>query len=214
MHILIPRFDIKHTLNRFWAKVRRTPLAPFVCHQAQAPLASDLLQYRNPWIGEQIARGLFAQPLRGAGPAWESRRNLSPASETAVDLTGANSRIFNVYDFWSVMVIGLVYQTAGTVTAMVMDFDKYPVVNSVGTVVDKLDTVNGVITAPTVASQAIGAVLHKDLANLIDPIDLLPGSSIVANVTTTVTAGTGMPFVIGCARAETFTNLTAKVVSA
>lgn len=215
MQILIPRFSLKHKLNQFWQAVRGTPIGALMTHEAQGPLAYDFLRHyrRQPSLGEAIARRLFAQPLRGAGYGWESRRNLQPASDATIATTGANTVNFNLLDFLSIQIIGFAWSVAGTVTALVMDFDFYPVVAAVGTVVDKLDTVNGVITAPTVAGQAIGNVLYKDLGDLIDPINVSPNDSIQAIVTTTTTAGNGLPFIIGFARAETFANLTGAIKS-
>lgn len=203
MNILIPTFNIKASLNAFWRAVRSTPMAPYVCHAAQAPLAFDCHRYR---VDPDLAKSLLGMELRGAGSAWESRRWLQPVSETVVDLSGANARLFNIYDFWSVSLIGIKFVVAATTTLLVMDFDYHPLLTAGGTAVDKLDTVNGVITAPTQASQGANKVLYRDLGNNPGEIGVIPGTSINAVVTTTVTAGTGHPFVLGFPRGETFVN--------
>lgn len=148
--------------------------------------------------------------LRGAGAGWESRRALEPVSNAAIATTGTNSVRFNIYDYMEILHIGFVWTVAGTVTAMAMDFDLYdaPFAGTLKT--DKLDGVRGFIQAPSVASQAIGRILTKDIGDL-GAINVNPGQSISANVTTTTTAGNGMPFVLVVPRAETFINLGSSV---
>lgn len=222
MNLVIPKLSMRTMLNDFWRKVRGTPMGDCVQHAAQAPLAFDLhrtLFARNPLAALQIGRSLFRPELRGAGYAWESRRWLQPASDAAIATNGANSTNFNIGDFFQIQLVGFVWTVAGTVTALVMDFDLYTAPAAGGTVTDKLDGSSGVITAPTVAGQAIGAVLYKDLTGgltgspAVAPIHVSPGNSIQAIVTTTTTAGNGIPFVIGSPRAETFANLSTAVRS-
>lgn len=214
MNILIPTFRLRPALNRFWQAVKGNPVAQYLSHEAQLPLAYDLSRYqRTPW-GPTLSQFLLGRPLQGAGYAFESLRHLSPVSDAAIATTGANTTNFNVYHPFSVVMIGFCWTVAGTVTALVMDFDRYPRVAAGGTVVDKLDGSNGVITAPSVASQAAGNVLYKDLGDNPGEIDLDPGNSVQAIVTTTTTAGNGIPFVVGFARAETMRNFSAAVASA
>lgn len=222
MKIIIPKFNIKSLLNQAWARLRGTEMGKTMTHEAQAPLALDLHRHlfgTNPNEARSIGMSLFGRPLRGAGYGWESRRWFQPASDATIATTGANTVNFNIMDFAEVYIIGFVWSVAGTVTALVMDFDRYPNIAAGGTVIDKLDGTNGVITAPTVAGQAIGAVLYKDLTGGltgspgIAPVALNPGDSIQAIVTTTTTAGNGLPFVIGGPRAETALNFTDMVRS-
>lgn len=222
MNILEHRFSparLRPQYNRFWAHLKGTPLGPSLTHEGQFPLAMELCRaahrrrsLRHHLFGLGLA--LFGMELRGAGYSWESRRwmHSTDANETIAS-TGANTVDFNCYDFFSVSLIGWFWTVAGTVTALVMDFDKYPQINAGGTVVDKLDGTNGVITAPTVAGQAIGNLLYKDIGNNPGEIDLSPGECVQAIVTTTTTAGDGMPLVLGFPRHETFANLSYEIVS-
>lgn len=207
MDILIPKF--KPNLNKVWQKVKGSFLAPYVCHEAQGPLTLQLLRKFKPNMALFMAMGLFGRPLRGAGSGWESRQALipDPSGTSPVVTTGANSLNFQCHDFCTVLEIGHIWQVAGTVTALVMDFDKYTAPNGAGTLTDKLDGTNGTITAPTVAGQAIGNVLYKDLGNTLD-IDLNKGHSVQAIVTTTTTAGSGIPYVLVIPRAEINANIT------
>lgn len=222
MNIIIPRFSMKRFLNQAWSRLRGTELGKVMTHQAQAPLALDLHRYlfsKHPLAALSVAKSQFGMELRGAGYGWESRRWFQPASDATIATTGANTVNFNILDFCEVYTIGFVWTVAGTVTALVMDFDRYPNVAAGGTVIDKLDGTNGVITAPTVAGQAIGNILYKDLTGGltgspgIAPVALNPGDSVQAIVTTTTTAGNGLPFVIGGPRAETYLNFTDMVRS-
>jgi hypothetical protein len=213
MNILIPRFNMRPALNKFWQAVKGNPVAAFMSHEAHAPLAYDLSRYhRQVWF-PGMAEFLLGAKLKGAGYSFESRRWLHPASDAAIATTGANTVNFNCYDFFSVSMIGFCWTVAGTVTALVMDFDRYPRVAAGGTVVDKLDGSNGVITAPTVAGQAAGNRLYKDLGDNTGVIDLDLGDSVQAIVTTTTTAGNGIPFVVGFTRSQTMPNLSTAVAS-
>lgn len=212
MNILIPKF--KPNLNKIWQKVRGSVIAPYMCHEAHGPLTLQLLRKFTPNVALMMAFGLFSRPLRGAGYGWESRQALipDPSGTSPVVTTGANTLNFQCHDFCSVEEIGHIWQVAGTVAALVMDFDKYTGPNATGTLTDKLDGTNGVITAPTVAGQAIGNVLYKDLGNTLD-IDLNKGHSVQAIVTTTTTAGSGIPYVLVVPRAETNANITTAIAS-
>lgn len=219
MNILIPKFSMKSRMNTFWAAIVATWIAPYVQHEAQAQAAASVMKMFKTAadveaFGHVFAAGLFGRELKGAGYAWEGRQALipDPSGTSPVVTTGANTLNFQAHDFCSIMEIGFIWQVAGTVTALVMDFDKYPGPNGTGTVVDKLDTVNGKITAPTVAGQAIGNVLYKDLGNTLE-IDLNKGNSVQAIVTTTTSAGSGIPYVLVVPRAETNANLTTAIAS-
>lgn len=221
MNLWLPQFRVRHLLDRFLPQVRGTWIDHYVSHRAQLPLAADLLQVakRGPLetrVAHSFAEALLACPMQGAGYAWESRRWLQAAAGEATDLdcTGANALNYNVLDFFGVSWVGLVWTTTGTTTKLVLDFDLYPQPNGGGSLsADKLDGTNGVITAPTTASQAAGNVLYKDLGATLDVIAISPGYSIKANVTTTVTAGHGLPIILGFVRAETYANLSTATAS-
>lgn len=219
LNLIVPKFSMKPALNRLWGLVAPTWIAPYVQHEAQSLMALGVLKYFRSkeevaQYGHVFAAGLFGRELRGAGYAFESRQALIPnvSGTSPVVTTGANSLDFQCRDFCTVMEIGFIWQVAGTVTALVMDFDKYTAPNGAGTATDKLDGTNGVITAPTVAGQAIGNVLYKDLSNALE-IDLNKGNSVRAIVTTTTTAGSGIPYVLVIPRAETNANLSTAVAS-
>ncbi len=213
MNLLIPSASKIGSLNKLWAYIKKTPLAQFIAHRSQVVPAAYLLQGDKSYA-EFCASSLFAEPLRGAGSGWESRMALpmEPGATSPLVTTGANTINFQVPDWCQVMDIRFAWQVAGTVTALVMDFDKYSSPTGVGTVVDKLDGTNGVLTAPSVASQAIGNVLYKDIANTLY-IALDPGNSVQAIVTTTTTAGSGVPSVIVIPRAEVAANLATMIAS-
>lgn len=202
--------------NKLWARVSKTWIAPYVCHKAQALSALTIFNMfkENPFSGGLMAGALFGRPLRGAGIGWESRTPLipEPDSTSPLDVTGTNSVDFTCRDFFTVLEIGFIWQVAGTSTALIMDFDKFTAPNAAGDVTDKLDGTNGVITSPDVASQAVAGVLTKDLGDTLG-IDLDKGNSVRAIVTTTVTGGSGIPYVLGIARAETNANLVIPYVS-
>lgn len=208
LNLILPKFSMPRLLDTLWRSLRTTEMAPFIAHRSQVvPVAYALKGDRG--YAKEFARMFFAEPLKGAGSGWESRMPLpmEPGATCPVVATGNNTLTFQVHDFCEVLSIRFAWQVQGTVTAMVMDFDSYPAPNGVGTVVDKLDTVNGVITSPSVtASQAPGAILYKNLGDTLSlPLD--PGMSVIANVTTTVTAGSGVPAVIVVPRAENLANL-------
>lgn len=214
MNIIVKLFSMGLLLDSLWGKIKQTPLAEFICHRSQVIPAAYVLK-GNKGYARQFASAYFGQPLRGAGAAWESRLALpvEPGATSPVVTTGANTLNFFVPDWCEVLSIRFAWQVTGTVTALVMDFDKYPSPNAVGTVVDKLDGTNGSLTAPTVAGQAVGNVLYKDLGNTL-AIELEPGNSVQAIVTTTTTAGSGVPSVIVVPHPETMLNLSTAILSA
>lgn len=204
--MLIPRYKLPMSLlNRLWANVRGTPFGASMTHQAQAPLALQLAGWRHTEWALPLAHNLFSRPLRGAGQGWESRQALVPVSNAAIATTGANSVRFNVTDFMEILDIGFQWTVAGTVTAMTMDFDLYDTWFGGSLVTDKLDGTRGYLTSPSVASQAAKNVLIKELKDT-GTVRVNPGQSVSANVTTTTTAGNGMPFILVIPRAETWLN--------
>lgn len=214
MNFLIRSFSIIGALNALWSVTKRTPLAQYITHRAQVFPAMYLWHHGDKRYAEHFAQTYFGAPLRGAGSAWESRMGLpiEPGATSPIDVSGANGLNFFVPDWCEVLGIRFAWQVAGTVTALVMDFDKYPAPNAAGTVVDKLDGTNGFLTAPTVAGQAIGNVLYKNLGDTL-AIELEPGNSVRAVVTTTCTAGSGVPAVIVVPHPETMLNLSTAVLS-
>jgi len=208
-----------YSFNRIWAAIKRVGLGAVVQRESDLPLAWDIHQatIHKPSMRDLLAQALLANPfpvLRGAeGPLGESLRYLHPASDAAIATTGTNGVNFNVYDWTLVKTIGFVWTVAGTVTAMVMDFDLHSQLAGASLLTDKLDGTNGVITAPSLASQAIGNLLYKDL-DATGPVLIQPGYSIRANVTTTTTAGNGIPFVLGYPKPDSMANLTRAFKSA
>lgn len=201
MEILIPKVSIRSRLNRLWTKVKPTWVGRHVTDKHQMDCALGMLSmFRNPkdieTLGRLMAKGLFERPLVGA-EYWYGRQPLpiDPGATIPMVTSGANSVDFICMDYVTILEIGHIWQVAGTVTAVVIDFDKYTGVTGTGTVTDKLDGTNGVLTAPTVAGQAIGNVLYKDIGHTLN-IALDKGNSIRANVTTTTTAGSGIPYVL------------------
>lgn len=214
MNIIVKAFSMGMVLNRVWGFIKKTPLERFITHRAQVLPAAYLFTKGDKGYARHFSEAYFGLPLRGAGSGWESRLALpvEPGATSPVVVSGANVLNFFVPDFCEVLGLRFAWQVAGTVTALVMDFDKYPSPNAVGTVVDKLDGTNGFLTAPTVAGQAIGNVLYKDLGNTL-AIELEPGNSVQAIVTTTCTAGSGVPAVIVVPHPETMANLATGILS-
>lgn len=195
-----------YNMNRMWNGVRRTLFGKLVQRECDLPLAMDLFR---SGLGKALGLHLLVRPLPilcGANYGSESRRYLGATNTGSIATTGANTRNFNVFDWTLVSEVGFVWTVAGTVTALVMDFDLHDQLDGGNLLTDKLDVTNGVITAPTVAGQAIGTVLYKDI-DATGPVLIQPGYSIQAIVTTTTTAGNGTPFVIGYPKADTFLNL-------
>ena len=194
-------------MNAVWATIGRTWIGPKVERKQDILLAGDIFRFFGEKPGKagfSMADSLLRNPIvRGAYPE-EGRRWLQPVSGSPVDCTGANSAVFDVMDHFLVDGVGLIWTTTGTSTLLVMDFDLHPRLAGGGTATDKLDGTNGVITAPTQASQAAGQRLYRDLSKW--PLRIDPGQSIKAIVTTTVTAGAGVPFVVGYPIAEEFVN--------
>lgn len=214
MNIIVKAFSMGSVLNSVWGFIKKTPLERFITHRAQVLPAAYLYTKGDKRYAKAFAESYFGLPLVGAGSAWESRLALPmvPGGTQPVVVSSTNSLNFIVHDFCEVLGLRFAWQVAGTVTALVMDFDKYPSPNAVGTVVDKLDGTNGFLTAPTVAGQAIGNVLYKDLGDEFS-IELEPGNSVQAIVTTTCSAGSGVPAVIVVPHPETMLNLSTGILS-
>ena len=207
----------KYDFNHIWNIVKRTMFGKLVQRECDLPLALDVFRSALPeQVRAVLGQTFLKMPaLTGAGYGDESRRFLVPVSQSSIATTGANTVNFNVFDFTLVSVLGFVWTVAGTVTALVMDFDLHDQLAGGNLLTDKLDGTNGVITSPTVADQAIGDVLYKNLGET-GPVLIQPGYSVQAIVTTTTTAGNGNPFLIGYPKPEEFANLgsTRKVTSA
>lgn len=212
MNIIVPKFSFNARVrSALWAMVAGTWIAPYVAHEGQLSLANDFAKQLNaPWRND-FAKKLFGMQLRGAGYGWESRRSLNPVVQTAIDTSGANSTVFNVMDYFEIALIGFYWTVTGTVTAMVMDFDLYPQPAAAGTVVDKLDGTNGVLSGFAVGDQTAAKLWYNDIADTKSPVTATPGNSVKAVVTTTTTAGNGLPFVIGWPKSETFRNISTAV---
>lgn len=218
MTIWIPRFRMRSQADALWRAVKTSWVAPFLSHSAQLFPAAHLMRQFSAGhpAGMALAAGLFGRPLRGAAPTMESLMPLpyDPTATLPVDLSGANSADMMVLTNIDLLEIGLCWVVAGTATTLVMDFDLYPTaVEAGGSVTDKLDGTNGVLTAPTVASQAVGNVLYKEISDTVGAIAVTKGSSIRANVTTTVTSGTGVPYVLATPRAVNNASLATLIAS-
>ena len=222
MNLFLPQFKVhKGTLDQMWRSLKDLSprMAKLVGHQAQSPLAFDLARGVSqrvilPEMGEDLAKALFGGPsLQGAGSAWESRRWMNPASDAAIATTGNNTVNFNAYDFWAVTHVGFYWTVTGTVTAMVMDFDLYARLFASTLLSDKLNGADGVLSGGTftIASQTAGNLWIKDLGDNKGEIDVTIGQSIQAIVTTTTTAGNGMPLVLGHPRHETYRNVSTAI---
>lgn len=212
MNLLLPQFRTPTAvLDQCWRALKglSKPMADLVTHRAQVPLAFDLARGLRPADAQAMARQFFGPRLCGAGHAFESRRWMNPASDATIATTGANTVNFNAYDFWAVTHIGFYWTVTGTVTAMVMDFDLYARIFASTLLTDKLNGADGVLSGGTftIASQAAGNMWVKDLGDNKGEIDVTAGQSLQAIVTTTTTAGNGMPFVLGYPRAESFRNV-------
>lgn len=209
-----------YRFNHLWRMVRSTMFGKLVQRECDLPLTMDLLGLRgfSQQVRANMAKTFLVDQmpaLQGAMYGTESRRYLPPSVGTSIATTGANSKNFNVFDYTLILQVGFVWTVAGTVTALVMDFDLHNQLDGGNLLTDKLDATNGVITATTVAGQAIGTVLYKDL-DALGTVLVQPGYSIQAIVTTTTTAGNGHPYVLGVPKPETFANLgsTRRVLSA
>jgi len=217
MNLFIPRFS-RPRFDAFWRAVKGSFVDQFLSHEGDLPLAYDLMRFerKNKTIAvasfRDMYRLLFDRPLQGAGYAFESRRWLhSNAADAQLDAAANSTMDFNIYDYFSVALIGWVTTVEITTTPIVVDFDLHPQLYGVGTAVDKLDGTNGVLTSPSLASQNVGDILFRDLGHDPGEIDCTPGQSIRAIVATTGAAGDGTPFVVGYARSEEFRNLSAGI---
>jgi hypothetical protein len=217
----VPKFSMKRLLDALWHRqVRGSWVEPFVQHKAQMLSAIETMRIcrRFPDINRELFAGglLGGMRLQGAGAGWESLTPMipDPSGTSPVVTSGANALDFNCMMNLSVLYIGFIWQVAGTVTAMIANFDKTSGPGNTGTGTAKLDGTNGTITSPTiVASQAIGQIVYKNLGDTLD-IDLTIGNCIHFNVTTTTTAGSGIPFVLVIPRSETLLNVAVATLSA
>ena len=214
MNLLIPKVSIARLKDRLWKSLKFTQMGKFIAHPSQVIPAAYVMRGDRRYA-EAFARMFFAEPLCGAGHSWESRMPLpvEPGATSPVVTSSTNSLNFFVPDFCEVLGLRFAWQVAGTVTALVADFDLYTAPNAAGTATDKLDGTNGTITAPTVAGQAIGNVLYKDIGDTL-AIELSPGNSVQFIVTTTTSAGSGVPAVMVVPHAETYANLSTAIESA
>ena len=213
MNVVIPKIDKTDRLNKLWSAVSSSWIAPYVGHKAQALMAlsiANIFKGKDAFARHMMAKSILDRPLCGAGSAWESRMALPPepdvVSPSVLSSTGVKAH-FTVRDFFTALEIGVIFQVAGTATALVADFNKFTAPNGAGTKTAKLDGVNGTLTAPNITTaQAIGSVVHKDLGDTLN-IDLSKGQSVDFEVMTSVSSGTGIPYILGIARAETNANL-------
>jgi len=218
MNLFIPRFS-RPRFDALWRAVKGSFVDQFVSHEGDLPLAHDLTRFerKNKTIAvasfRDMYRLLFDRSLQGAGYAFESRRWLHPNGDAAaLDAATTSSAVYNIWDFFSVAIIGWVTTVEITTTLLILDFDLHPLSYGGGTAVDKLDGTNGVITSPSLAAQnADGDMLFRDLGHDPGEIDCSPGTSIKAIITQPGAAGDGMPFVIGYARSEEFRNVSSAV---
>lgn len=212
-----------YNFNRIWNWVKRTPFGTLVQRECDLPLAMDIhrgVQFA-PSMAEALGLGLLARPiplLHGGLYGYESRRWLAPDIAGVMDFSGTGPEgQFNIFDFFLVDVIGFTFGIAGTTTPAKVDFDRYLGVNATGTLIaSNLDGTNGTVTAPNATTaQAIGAVVYKDIGNLIGPVLCNPGNSIDVDVATACTAGSSaLAFVLGYAKNETFPNLSTGFIGA
>ena len=213
-----------YNFSRLWNVIKRTGLRRAVLDERELPLAHDLSRFLGLRGFARSAREIldmpYARTLCGsAGYGYESRRWLDNVEGGTVPVvtTGANTLNYNVLDFIKILSIGFCWQTAGTVTRLVADFDAYPAPGATGSVTDKLDGTNGFVqtaTATAIATgQAISAVLYKDIGHTLE-INRNPATSIQFIVTTTTTAGDGVPFIIVIPQSAVYTDLGATVAFA
>lgn len=210
-----------YNMNRLWNGVKRTLFGKMVQRECDLPLARDFARGAlwAPSMVQAMGRMfLKEQPipiLRGAEYGMESRRWLSPDISGVMDFSGAGSEgQFNVFDWFLVEVIGFTFGIAGTTTACKIDFDLYPAINALGSIIaSDLDGTNGTVTAPNITtSMAIGAVVYKNIGET-GPVLCAPGNSIDIDVATACTAGSSaLAFVIGTPHSEQMANLTAGFV--
>lgn len=209
-----------YDFNRIWNGVKRTLFGKMVQRECDLPLAMDIHRKVGfaPSMRAFLGLGLLAAPipqLKGATYGNESRRWLAPDISGVMDFSGTGSEgQFNIFDYFLVDIIGYVFGIAGTTTACKVDFDRYPSINALGTLVaSNLDGTNGTVTAPnTTTSMAIGAVVYKNLG-LTGPVLMNPGNSIDVDVATACTAGSSaLAFVIGYPKPEEFLNLSTSFI--
>jgi hypothetical protein len=206
-----------YNFSRLWNWAKRTPLGRLIQRECDIPLALDIHQGVQfaPSMAVALGHGLLARPLpllHGGMYGSESRRWLAPDIAGVMDFSGTGSEgQFYIMDWFLVDVIGFTFGVAGTTTACKIDFDLYPAINALGTIIaSNLDGTNGTITAPNITTaMAIGAVDYKLLTDT-GPVLCRPGNSIDVDVATACTAGSSaMAFVLGYPKPETFANLAA-----
>lgn len=207
----------KYNMNRIWNAVKRTVFGKMVQHESDLPLALDIhkgVQFA-PSMAVALGMGLLANPLprlAGALYGYESRRWLHPDIAGVMDFSGTGSEgQFNIFDWFLVDTIGFTFGIAGTTTPAKVDFDLYPAINGLGTIIaSNLDGTYGTVTAPNATTaQAIGAVVYKSLM-ATGPVLCKPGNSIDVDVATACTAGSSaLAFVLGVPKPEEYLNLTA-----
>ena len=208
---------IQYNFNRLWNWAKRTQFGKMIQHEEDLPLALDIhkgVQFA-PSMAVALGMGLLANPLPrlvGANYGYESRRWLQPDIAGVMDFSGTGSEgQFNIFDWFLVDTIGFTFGIAGTTTPAKVDFDLYPAINGLGTIIaSNLDGTYGTVTAPNATTaQAIGAVVYKSLM-ATGPVLCKPGNSIDVDVATACTAGTSaLAFVLGVPKPEEYLNLTA-----
>jgi len=195
----------KYNFDRLWNAVKRTALGREVAFEKDLPLAADLLHAR-------VDEGSSILRIAGATYGNESRRWLIPASyTTASNASTGDKDTFPVMDFVTVTLIGTTFTTAGTTTALRIEFDRRLTQGSDSGRVAMLDGSTGFILSPS-ATQVIGSVLYKDIG-AVAPVDLEPGDEVVGEVVTATTAGVGRTFVLVVPRAKMFADGTTVVLS-
>lgn len=216
---------LKYNLNRIWNGVKRSPFGKLVQREHDLPLAMDFHRGRTLFVpamslmisalAETFLKQAPIPQLKGAEYGLESRRWLAPDIAGVMDFSGTGSEgQFYVMDYFLVEVIGFTFGIAGTTTACKIDFDLYPAINALGTIIaSNLDGTNGTVTAANITtSMAIGAVNYKNIGET-GPVLCRPGNSIDVDVATACTAGSSaMAFVIGTPHSESFANLAAGFV--
>src|SRR5574343_709383 len=207
-----------YNFNRLWRFLRgsNTPLVKLVQRESDIPLAVDIHRAVQavrwaPSMEEAIGLGLLANPLpaiKGGDYGFESRRWFALDISGVMDFSGTGSEgQFNIFDWFMVETIGFTFGVAGTTTPAKVDFDLYPGINVMGTILaSNLDGTQGTVTAPNATTaQAIGAVVYKTMDL---PILVKPGNSIDVDVATACTAGSSaLAFVLGYPKPDTFANL-------
>lgn len=205
-------------LNKVWSTIRRSWIGPLVQDRSLILMSHDIIRhfkFVKTEAGLVMAQSLLGDErmiVRGADYEGHGKRWLAPVSTAAIAVTGTNSVVFNVFDWFVVKGIGFIWTIAGQTSAMSMDFDIHDRLFAANLLTDKLDGTNGYVTG-TVANQAVGKRWHKEIGDLAS-VTVRPGYSINANVTATATTtGSGMPYVVGEPTPESPLNDTNYVAS-